>query len=132
VEYTVANKVLVIDDEEIILRSCLRILESEGYEVTVEKSPRKAMERVMEESFGIILCDWNMSEMDGLDLVEILAERSPDSAIIMMSGYPALARATEAMRRGAVDYIAKPFSPEQLMESIQKGLRYHSYKKRKK
>ncbi len=123
---------LVIDDEEFVLSSCRRILESEGYEVTIEKRPRKAMEIVLDESFDIILCDWNMSEMDGLDLVEILAERTPRSVIIMMSGYPAIERATEAMRRGAVDYIAKPFSPEQLIESIQKGLRYHSYKKRKK
>ena len=126
------NKVLVIDDEEFVLSSCRRILESEGYEVTIEKRPRKAMEIVLDESFDIILCDWNMSEMDGLDLVEILSERTPRSVIIMMSGYPAIERATEAMRRGAVDYIAKPFSPEQLIESIQKGLRYHSYKKRKK
>ena len=122
-----AKRMLVIDDEQFVLQACRRVFTAEGYEVVVEPDGRKAKEMVLASFFDIILCDWQLTyNVDGLDLVEILDKRTTKSAIIMISGYPAIERATEAMRRGAVDYVAKPFTPEEIIEAVEKGLRYKS------
>ncbi len=120
-----SKRMLVVDDEQFVLQACMRVFTGQGYEVVTESNARKAMDLVFDTFFDVILCDWQLTHnVDGLDLVEILDKRSPKSAIIMISGYPAIERATEAMRRGAVDYLAKPFTPEEIIEVVEKGLRY--------
>lgn len=129
-ERNVAKNMLVVDDDPIVLRACERVFKTEGYTVVIESSPQKAMDMVQDIDFEVILCDWNLGKMDGLDLLEILDKRSPQSAIVMISGYPAIERATEAMRRGAADYVAKPFSPEEIIEAVKKAVRFKKSKSR--
>ena len=69
---------LVIDDERIVLESCRRIFGSEGYEVQTTDSARKGLEMAGEGRFDVILCDWKMPELDGIDTVEMIDKRSPD------------------------------------------------------
>lgn len=118
------TRILVIDDDQVVLKACQRVLTGEGYEVTIENNPRNAFDHVLDAFYEVIICDWHLGQMDGLDVIEILDRRSPKSAIIMISGYPSIPRATEAIRRGAVDFIAKPFTPEEITEAVKKGLRY--------
>ena len=109
------KRMLVIDDESVVLTSCRRIFQAEGYEVVTTESPRQGLELAAASQFDVILCDWRMPELDGLDVVEMLDKRSPDSAVVMISGFPAVDRATEVMKRGAMDYVAKPFTPEEIV-----------------
>ena len=119
---TMAKRMLVIDDESVVLESCRRIFSPQGFEVTTTSNAREAVERVAGSRFDVILCDWKMPEMDGVDVVEILDKRTPDTAIVMISGYPSVERATEVMKRGAMDFVAKPFTPEEIIETVNRAL----------
>ncbi len=118
-----AEKMLVIDDEEIVLKSCRKIFEAEGFEVVTTANPQEGLKLVSEKSFDVILCDWMMPGFDGMDVVEEIDKRSPNSTVVMISGYPSVGRATEAMKRGAMDYVAKPFRPEEIIEVVKKAVR---------
>ena len=118
-----AERMLIIDDEEIVLKSCRKIFEAEGFEVVMTASPQEGLKLVAESSFDVILCDWMMPGFDGMDVVEEIDRRSPNSAVVMISGYPTVGRATEAMKRGAMDYVAKPFRPEEILETVKKAVR---------
>jgi formate/nitrite transporter len=118
-----AEKMLIIDDEEIVLRSCRKIFEAEGFDVVTTTSPQEGLKLVSESSFDVILVDWMMPGFDGMDVVEEIDRRSPNSAVVMISGYPTVGRATEAMKRGAMDYVAKPFKPEEILMVVKKAVR---------
>ena len=124
-------RILVIDDEGIVLDSCRRIFSGEGYEVVTTDSARKGLELATEGRFDVILCDWKMPELDGIDTVEMIDKRSPDSAIVMITGFPAVERATEALKRGAVDYVAKPFTPEEIVAAVHKAMKRKEQEKAK-
>jgi formate/nitrite transporter len=113
---------LCIDDENVVLESCRRIFGPEGYEVVTSDNARSGMDLAAAGHFDVILCDWKMPEADGLDVVDILDKRSPDTAIIMISGYPTVERATEVMKRGAMDYVAKPFTPGEIVATVQRAV----------
>jgi formate/nitrite transporter len=101
----------------------IKIFEAEGFEVVTTTNPQEGLKLVSEKSFDVILCDWMMPGFDGMDVVEEIDRRSPNSAVVMISGYPTVGRATEAMKRGAMDYVAKPFRPEEIIEAVKKAVR---------
>jgi formate/nitrite transporter len=113
---------LIVDDEEIVLKSCRKIFEAEGFNVTTTVNPQEGLKLVSESHFDVILVDWMMPGFDGMDVVEEIDKRSPNSTVVMISGYPSVGRATEAMKRGAMDYLAKPFRPEEVVEVVKKAL----------
>jgi DNA-binding NtrC family response regulator len=117
-----ADTMLVIDDEDIVLESCRRIFSAEGFQVTCTTSPREGLRLIENVSFDVILCDWKMPGFDGMDVLAELNQRSPGSAVIMISGYPTVDRTAEAMKRGAMDYVAKPFTPDEIVGAVQKAL----------
>jgi formate/nitrite transporter len=116
------QRMLIIDDEEIVLESCRRIFSSEGFDVVITASPQEGLKLASDSSFEVILVDWKMPGFDGMDVIEELDRRSPDSAVVMISGYPTVGRAAEAMKRGAMDYVAKPFTPEEITETVKRAL----------
>lgn len=116
------KRVLIIDDDRTVLDSCSRIFNDEGYYVSVTDSPKRGLEMVQEERFDLILCDQKMPEIDGKDVVEMLDKRSPDTAIVMITGYPGTKSATEALQRGAEDYIVKPFNPDHLIAAAKRAI----------
>jgi formate/nitrite transporter len=118
-----AEKMLIIDDEEIVLKSCRKIFEAEGFEVVTTANPQEGLKLVSEKAFDVILCDWMMPGFDGMDVVEEIDKASPNSAVVMISGYPSVGRATEAMKRGAMDYLPKPFRPEEIIEVVKRSVR---------
>ena len=118
-----AEKMLIIDDEDIVLRSCRKIFEAEGFDVVTTASPQEGFKLVSDSSFDVILVDWMMPGFDGMDVVEEIDRRSPNSAVVMITGYPTVGRATEAMKRGAMDYVAKPFRPEEIILAVKKAVR---------
>jgi formate/nitrite transporter len=118
-----AEKMLVIDDEDVVLESCRKIFSDEGFQVTCTTSPSEGLRLVADSSFDVILCDWKMPGFDGMDVLAELNKRSPDSTVVMISGYPTVGRATEAMKRGAMDYVAKPFTPEEIAEVVRVALK---------
>lgn len=118
-----ADNMLVIDDEALVLDSCRRIFSTEGYNVVTTNSPKEGLTLINDSAFDVILVDWNMPEFDGMDVITEIEKRSPESAVVMISGYPSVDRATEAMKRGALDFVSKPFSPEEITEAVKKAQR---------
>jgi formate/nitrite transporter len=119
----VTERMLIIDDEEVVLKSCRKIFTAEGFDVTTTMSPQEGLRLASDSPFDVILCDWKMPGFDGMDVVEELDRRSPDSAVVMISGYPTVGRATEAMKRGAMDYVAKPFTPEEIVDAVKRAVK---------
>jgi formate transporter len=119
----VAEKILIIDDEEIVLKSCKKIFEAEGYEVTATSDAAEGIRLASDQSYDVILVDWMMPHADGMDVVEELDRRAPNSAMVMISGYPSVGRAAEALKRGAMDYLPKPFNPEEVIAVVKKAAR---------
>jgi formate/nitrite transporter len=117
-----AEKMLVIDDEDIVLKSCRKVFSAEGFDVVTTNSAQVGLKLISDSSFDVVLCDWKMPDFNGMDVVEEVDRRSSNSAIVMISGYPSVGRATEAMKRGAMDYIAKPFSPEEIIQTVKKAI----------
>ena len=118
-----AERMLIIDDEDIVLESCRRIFSAEGFQVTCTTSPPEGLRLIADSFFDVILCDWKMPGFDGMDVLEELERRSPHSTAVMISGYPTPARETEALKRGAMDYVAKPFTPGEIVEAVRKAIR---------
>jgi formate/nitrite transporter len=113
---------LIIDDEEIVLESCRKIFSSEGFDVVITASPQEGLKLASDSSFDVILVDWKMPGFDGMDVIEELDRRTPDSAVVMISGYPTVGRAAEAMKRGAMDYVPKPFTPDEITGAVKRAM----------
>lgn len=118
-----ARKMLVIDDDQIVLSSCLRIFEEEGFHVVTTARPEEGLSLVLDTYFDVVLCDWMMPGLNGMEVISSLDQQSPGSAVIMISGYPSIERATEALKRGAMDYVTKPFTPNELIKAVNEALK---------
>jgi two-component system response regulator HydG len=107
-------KVLVVDDEETICLALEAWLTKEGYHVETACSGTDALELLSRKSFDMYLVDIKMPGMDGLDLLARIREVQADATIIMITAHGSIQTAVEAMKRGAADYLCKPFDPEAL------------------
>jgi DNA-binding NtrC family response regulator len=110
----VKYKILVIDDEPVVLESCRRILSRAGYEVYTAQKPHQALKQILEEFFDIVIVDLKMPKIDGMEVLQSIRQMRPETAVIMMTGHSSVQSAVEAMRLGAVDYVPKPFNPDEL------------------
>ncbi len=115
------KRILIIDDEENMLHMLKTILGKEGYEIELARDGREGLIKVASSRFDIVLCDLRMPEMDGMDFLNGLAAKKFDQTIIMMSAYGTIDTALEAMKKGAYDYISKPFKPDEIILTLKKA-----------
>ncbi|MEM7114457.1 MAG: response regulator transcription factor [Chloroflexota bacterium] len=115
------TKILIVDDDPIIRRLLCRVLEAD-YLVTAAKCGSCAIEKISEDEFALGLLDIHLGDMNGIDLLQTLRERSPDTIFIMLTGQGSLETAVAALRHGAHDYLQKPFKEKALKASLKKGL----------
>lgn len=113
-------KILVVDDESIVLDSCRRVLGAEGFEVSAVISADEAIKTIVNEKPSLLLIDVKMPGRDGMYLMREVKERWPDIPVIVMSGYATRETIAEAAEIGAASFIAKPFTPEELLKTVQK------------
>lgn len=119
---TGATTILVIDDDTVVLDSVTRIFTEAGYHIVTTTDPREGLELAENRSFDAVLCDWNMPELSGTDVIEILGTRAPDSAVVMITGYPSVEHAVEGMKRGATEFVAKPFEPKEIVDAVDRAI----------
>ncbi len=115
-----AERVLVVDDDASLRESLALVLGAEGYEVAVAEDATAALRRAEESPIDVVLCDLRMPGMDGLELLPQLVRRLPGVPVLLMSAYGTADLAVEAMRRGAYDYLAKPFQPSEVLLALRK------------
>ena len=111
-------KILVVDDEDIVLESCQAVFELEGFEVMLVPSADKAIEAMKNDNFALLLIDVKMPKHDGMYLMEKIKEQWPNIPIIVMSGYYTTETIKEAFKMGAANFIAKPFEPDELVKTV--------------
>lgn len=115
-------RILIVDDEESIRFSLRRALERDGHEVWTAGDGHEALRLVQHHIFDLILTDLKMEGVDGAEVMRQARAMSPDTAIILLTGYATLESAIEALRRGAIDYLVKPCSSADIRASVEKGL----------
>ncbi len=114
-------KIMIVDDEPIVGKRLKPALEKSGYEVEVYETGASALKRVEEQTFDIVVTDVRMDEVDGLDILASVTSKAPRTKVIIITGYATIELAREALTKGAFDFIAKPFKPNDLREIIQKA-----------
>ncbi len=115
-------RILVIDDEEVVCRSCSRLLSEEGHRVDTNLDPRDGLAIAEQEPYDVIIVDLKMPGISGMEFLQRIKAVRPEIEVVMMTGYAQIATAVEAMKLGAFDYIPKPFSPDQLVVTVGKAL----------
>jgi len=116
------KNILVVDDDTGVRTVFSSILRKEGYRVTAVKNGYEAIKVIDEESFDLALVDLRMPGLDGIQVLERIRSRRPQTRVIIYSAYGLVEDAVEAMRKGATDYLNKPFSPNELELSLKKTL----------
>ncbi len=116
------NTILVVDDEKNYLVVLDTLLSEEGYEVTTADGGVEALQVLKESDLDLVLTDLKMPHMDGIELLENIKKINPDIPVIMMTAYGTIDTAIEAMKKGAYDYITKPFQNEELKLNIRKAI----------
>jgi signal transduction histidine kinase len=115
-------KVLVIDDEEIARVSCQRVLKRESIHVTMAVSGREGLDILMREPHDLVLVDLKMPEMDGVEVARRIRSFDPNIVTIIITGYATIESAVAVMKEGAYDYLPKPFTPDELLIVVRRGL----------
>lgn len=118
-----SNRILVVDDETIILQLATMVLTSRGFEVLTAQTGQDCLEIVERESPALVLLDYMMPVMDGMTTLRQLRQKHPDTYVIMLTGKGSEQIAVDVMKAGAADYILKPFKNQDLIERIENVLR---------
>jgi EAL domain-containing protein (putative c-di-GMP-specific phosphodiesterase class I) len=119
------RSVLVVDDEAAVAKALQRVLQAAGYEVTIAGDGGTAVDKIMHQSFDVVLSDIQMPGMTGVDLLGIVRAYDFDVPVILMTGTPTLETAIEAIRLGALQYLPKPISNDILVKAVARASQLH-------
>ena len=120
------GRILIIDDNQSLGDGLVLSLNKMGHRAVAAGSGREGLERMKDEPFDLVLTDYRMEEMDGLAVIEAVQRQAPDTDVMMMTAYDTRQLAVEAMERGAIDFIVKPFLPDELWMKVNKRLDYRA------
>ncbi|BHH82843.1 response regulator [Desulforhopalus sp. 52FAK] len=116
--------ILVIDDEARIREACTLVLTDHGFQVSSAPDGEEGLKMIASKHFDIVLVDLMMPTISGFDVLSEVRKNHPDSVVIVITGYATLEHSIEAMKKGAFDFIPKPFTPDQLRAVVDKSLQY--------
>jgi len=112
------KKIILLDDEPIVCERLKPALEKIGFYVEAYTESQEVVDRLSKEKFDVLVTDLKMRKPDGLDMMNFVKRQSPSTKVIIITGFATVDTATEAMKSGAVDFIAKPFKISQLCDLI--------------
>ena len=111
------TKILVVDDDEVVRRSHVRSLAGANCDVKAVWNGTEALRAMAEDPFDVVLLDLRMPGLDGMAVLRTIKEKWPESEVVIITGYPAIESAKEAVRLGAYDYLAKPAGPDDVISA---------------
>jgi DNA-binding NtrC family response regulator len=117
------NNILVVDDEEVIRRGYARTLSGADCDVATAWNGKEALDALEHRPYDVVLLDLRMPEMDGMTVLKTIKEKWPDSDVVVITGYPSIETAKEAVRLGACDYLAKPIAPDEVIHATHGALK---------
>jgi DNA-binding NtrC family response regulator len=115
-------KILIVDDEKVALRNLEHVMKKEGYAVVATQSGQNALKILEEQQFDVILTDLKMEKVDGMQILQRCREVSPDTEVIMITGFATLESAVNTMKHGAFYYIAKPFKLDEVRKVVKEAV----------
>ncbi len=118
-----SRQILVIDDEVAVNNNIRKILSKKGYGVDQAVTSHEALAKIEKHPYALVILDLRIPGVKGLELLEAIVERRPEARVIMITGYASIETAVEAARMGVVDYIPKPFTPEEIRKATEQALR---------
>lgn len=117
-------RIVVIDDEQVILDGCRTSLTDGGHQITCLTSGRAGLEVASEGDADVVLTDMRIPDLDGMKILSTLQQQQPNIPVIIMTGYSTVQNAVQAMKKGAFDYLAKPFSDDELLLAVEKAIEH--------
>lgn len=117
------DKILVVDDEEVIRDVCVQILEADGRNVTTASSAAEALRLCSGNDYDLVVTDIMMPDMSGLELLEAIAVENQGLGAVVITGLGTFEMATRSDRLGAREFVVKPFTPDELSQAVQKALK---------
>jgi len=118
-----AGKLLFIDDEEIVLRSCRRIFAKDDFEIDTAASGEEGLEKVRAGSYDVVVTDLKMPGLGGMAVLHTLRKERPEIVVVIFTGYANVETARDALKNGAFDYIPKPFTPDEIKEVVRNAVK---------
>ncbi len=122
-------KILIVDDEINVCKSIASALEDQGYIIDTALSGEEGLNKHSENKYDLIVADLMMPDITGIELLKRVKEKTPNVQFIVVTGYPSIKTAVEAIKLGAFDYIPKPFTPDELRSLVNRALQYYSMEK---
>ena len=116
--------ILVVDDEEIVRRSCMKVLTKDRQKVVCASDGWEGLGKARSGVFDVVLVDLKMPALDGIGLLKAIRAEKSEVAVVIITGYPSVPTAIEAMKLGAFDYITKPFTPEELSSTVDRAIEH--------
>ncbi len=113
-------KILIVDDEQSAVRNLQHILSKEGCEVIATQSGQNALKLLKQHAFDLVLTDLRMPNVDGMEILRRIKQVSPDTEVIMITGYATVSSAVSAMKTGACHYVIKPYKLDEVREALEK------------
>jgi DNA-binding NtrC family response regulator len=117
-----ASRVLVVDDEAVVVNSIRKILSRKGFAVEEAFSCKDALAQVFAQNYDLVLLDMKMSDGNGMDVLQRIKAKRPDLRVVIVTGYASIDTAVEAIQKGASDYMPKPFTPDELYSMTKRVL----------
>jgi DNA-binding NtrC family response regulator len=115
------TRILILDDEPIVCKRLKPAFEKLGYETEVFTDSSMAMSRIKEKDFDIVITDLKMKQIDGMQFLTAIKEKSPDTEVIVITGFATMETAKESFQKGVFDFVAKPFKIGEIQEIVKKA-----------
>ena len=116
------NRILIVDDDETVRQSYLRSLEGTSCHVTAARDGEEALQTMEQNPFDVVLLDMRMPGQDGLSVLRTIKQKWPDSEVVIITGYPTVDSAKQAVQLGAYDYVAKPVGPQDVINVTDRAM----------
>ena len=116
------QRALVIDDEQIVLDSVDKILRGDGWNVEKRLSGKEGLSTALDEHFDVVITDIRMPDIGGMRVLREIKRAKPEQPVVMITGYGSVKSAVQAIKLGAHDYLEKPFTPDDLLRSVDKAI----------
>ncbi|MCD4742280.1 MAG: response regulator, partial [Desulfobacteraceae bacterium] len=121
-ENTIPPHILIMEDDLNVAKGLKMILDEEGYNVDLQGTGSGAMDAMAQNDYDLLMADLHLPDIDGMQVVKKVKETKPETEVIVITGYATSSLAVETMKLGAHDFIAKPFTEEQIISSIESAL----------
>lgn len=123
--------ILIIDDEKVVIDSILKICELENYKTDFALNVSEALNKLESYEYKLIICDIMLPEIDGFQFLEILEKKNLETPVVMTTGYSTIENALKSLYLGAIDFISKPFTIDEMLSLLARGMKYKKYMKLK-